>query len=97
MLIQRLPLCHQKIPALKVRTVALIGRYEFLVYILALFMSSNSFYYNPDDSHRSGSETGPDLTHRYYPASAKPRYSEVNLRAKSSLQEIMHVKFIFID
>ena len=63
--------------------------------MLALFMSPNSFYYNPDDSHRSGSETDPDLTHRCDPASAKSRYSEVNLRA--SLQEIKHVKFIFID
>ena len=60
-------------------------------------MSSNSFYYNPDDSHRSGSETDPDLTHRRDPASAKSRYSEVNLRAKNSPQEIIHVKSIFID
>ena len=80
--IQRLPLWHQEIPAFKARTVALIGRYEFLAYMLALFMSPNSFYYNPDYSHRSGYETGPDLTHRCDPASLKSRYSEVNLRAK---------------
>ena len=80
--IRRLPLCHQEKPAFKARTVALIGRYEFLVYMLALIMSPNSFYFNPDDSHRSGSETDPDLTHRCDPASLKSRYSEVNLRAK---------------
>ena len=90
--------CHSEIPACKARIVALIGPQEFMALFMkfiASFMNPNSFYCNPDDSYQSGSRTDSDLTHRCDPASAKSRYSEVNLRA--SLQEIKHVKFIFID
>ena len=82
----------------KARIVAPIGPQEFMALFMkfiASFMNPNSFYCNPDDSYQSGSGTDSDLTHRCDPASAKSRYSEVNLRA--SLQEIKHVKFIFID
>ena len=95
---RRLPLCHSEIPAYKARIVALIGPQELMALFMkfiASFMNTNSFYCNSDDSQQSGSGTDSDLTHRCDPASAKSRYSEVNLRA--SLQEIKHVKYIFID
>ena len=46
----RLPSCQPEIPAIKVRTVALIHPHTFLVDLFALFMHPNSFFYNPDDS-----------------------------------------------
>ena len=78
---RRLPSCQLEIPAIKVKTVALIGPDKFLANIFALFLHPNSFFfYNPDDPPRSGSET--DLTLRQDPASPRSRYLEVNLSAK---------------
>ena len=85
MLTRRLLLCRPDIPAFKARIIALIGPQEYMALfmeLIASFMNLNSLYYNPDDFHRSCSETDPDINHRCDPAFAKSRYSEVNLRAK---------------
>ena len=67
---RRLPSCQLEILAIKVKTVALIGPDKFLANIFALFLHPNSFFFlQPDDPHRSGSET--DMTLRQDPASPK--------------------------
>ena len=77
---RRLPSCQLEIPAIKVKTVALIGPDKFPANIFALFLHPNSFFFTIQMTLIDQAQT--DLTLRQDPASPKSRYLEVNLSAK---------------
>ena len=78
---RRLPSCQLEIPAIKVKTVALIGPDKFLANIFALFLHPNSFFFFTIQMTLID-QAQTDLTLRQDPASPKSRYLEVNLSAK---------------
>ena len=79
---RRLPSCQLEIPAIKVKTVALIGPDKFPANIFALFLHPNSFFFFFTIQMTLIDQAQTDLTLRQDPASPKSRYLEVNLSAK---------------